>query len=247
MQKAENSASPIMLHQRAFHESQLRLVLTIRDPNSPGRYQDSIVDEMLLIRRYNPKSGDYAVQRFMPGTLEKIRGPQVARLPPKTLSNEPSWDDDTLRITSEQVTFTPVLTYTTLNAQGTPADTVLDELRNKYSKRRTRHDPEFIEKMEEIDAAREEKNAGYKKMDTPLMQVNSKIAEEIKAFKTARQAKEGSLESVGQAVWKHLQQKQRAQQSGSASAARRKGSSEFGRALLVADGIEGAAVQRASL
>lgn len=241
MQKAENTKNPTVLHQRAFHESHLRLVVPTRDPKT-GNFQDSILDEMLLIRKYNPQGNDYTIKRHMPGTLEKIPSPVLPPRAPKDLSNEQYFDEDTLRITSEQVSFTPVLTYTVLNAQGTQADSVLDELRNKYSKRRTRHTDEFIQKMEDIDLAKEEKNASYKKMDTPLMQVNAKIAEEIKAFKTKRKAKEGSLESVGEAVWRHLQQKQRVQQPGTKSS-RPKGSSEFGRALLVADGIGSAATQ----
>lgn len=51
---------------------------------------------------------------------------------------------------------------------------VIDELRNKYSVFRTRHDPEYVEKKLEEDRQIEAKKMSIKEMDTPLKEINRK-------------------------------------------------------------------------
>lgn len=112
-------------------------------------------------------------ERAIPGTSTIIPWPETA--PPL----EPDHEDDTLRINVEEATFRPHLMFPPMPT------TVIDELRNKYSKFRTRHSFEFIQKMEALDA-REEKRAGLiKTMRTPLqeladMRAKQQAAEEKK-------------------------------------------------------------------
>ena len=57
---------------------------------------------------------------------------------------------------------------------------VIDELRNKYSKFRTRHDPEYIAAKMEEDRIAEEQKSLSKKMRTPLNEANRKARKERK-------------------------------------------------------------------
>ncbi len=49
---------------------------------------------------------------------------------------------------------------------------VIDELRNKYSKFRTRHDPEYIAAKMEEDRQKEESKKLMRQMSTPLKEIN---------------------------------------------------------------------------
>ena len=86
-------------------------------------------------------------------SFERWLEPQHIRIPwPK--KEEPIYRDepnDTLRIKTDEQTFLP-----TLLRPPMPMG-VIDELRNKYSKMRDRHDPEWVEKkMAEDEAAERE-------------------------------------------------------------------------------------------
>ncbi len=51
---------------------------------------------------------------------------------------------------------------------------VIDELRNKYSKFRTRHDPEYIAAKMEEDRLKEESKKSIRQMSTPLKEINKR-------------------------------------------------------------------------
>lgn len=73
------------------------------------------------------------------------------------------YDNDTLRITVEETTWVPTLLIPPM------PETVIDELRNKYSRYRTRHDEEWMEmKMKQDEEAEKLRNAVT--MRTPLQE-----------------------------------------------------------------------------
>lgn len=83
---------------------------------------------------------------------------------------------DTLRIDVEERTFVPSLLRPPMPIQ------VVDELRNKYSKFRTRHDPEYIARKEEEAAAKVAARKQAMTMQSPLKELNAKIREEKRAL-----------------------------------------------------------------
>jgi large subunit ribosomal protein L24 len=102
-------------------------------------------------------------------------------------------EDDTLRITVEERTFVPTLLIPPF------PETVIDELRGKYSKFRTRHDEDYVErKMEEDEEAEARKNLAVK-MRTPLQEFHIKQKEE-KEKRGEPQLTEDMLARIGEVI-----------------------------------------------
>lgn len=119
----------------------VRLVVALDDPVT-GNTRDVLVEhvyggEPILEREYGTDTPRHT--RYIAGENIEIPWP---RSEPATQKDE-EWD--TLRMEVETPTWVP-----SLQAAPFPSS-VLDELRNKFSKYRTRHDPEWVEakKMEE--------------------------------------------------------------------------------------------------
>ncbi|KAF7597458.1 hypothetical protein BBP40_003705 [Aspergillus hancockii] len=119
----------------------VRLVVALDDP-ATGQTRDVLVEhvhggEPILEREHGSETPRHT--RYITG--ENIEIPWPRSEPPVMKDEE--WD--TLRMEVETPTWTPSLHY----APFPPS--VLDELRNKFSKYRTRHDPEWVEakKMED--------------------------------------------------------------------------------------------------
>src|SRR5262249_48234034 len=113
-------------------------------------------------------------------------------------SNEPAGPDDTLRITTEEVTFLP-----TLIQMPTPAS-VIDELRNKYSKFRIRHDEEYIEKVKKKEVREQNKQTRVQLMWTPRNRLNNLVKAAADAEFQRRIHDKNSDAKIGEALWKHL-------------------------------------------
>ncbi|KAE8147291.1 hypothetical protein BDV25DRAFT_160690 [Aspergillus avenaceus] len=119
----------------------VRLVVALDDPET-GETRDVLVQHVYggephLEREYGTETPKHT--RYIAGENIEIPWPQ---------GQAPEWKDydvDTFRMEVETPTWTPSLHY----APFPPS--VLDELRNKFSKYRTRHDPEWVEakKMED--------------------------------------------------------------------------------------------------
>lgn len=107
--------------------SDVRLVHALPDPNT-GRVRDVIVDKF-TVKKLSP---DGPSLRYIDGTNEVIPWPA------KTEPPSPENDDDTVAAVRDEVTWIPELL-----TQPLPAG-VINELRNPYSRFRTRHTPEFI-------------------------------------------------------------------------------------------------------
>lgn len=138
----------------------VKLVYPLPDPET-GIPRDVIIDRLMHINfEYDKNKREWTEgHRLIPGTNTIIPWPEKA---------EPAFEDfedDTLRITVEEQTFRPFLLHPPMPLS------VIDELRNKYSRFRTRHDWEYVEKKD-LEDARDEKRKGLAKgMRTPLQEL----------------------------------------------------------------------------
>ncbi|KAF2720737.1 hypothetical protein K431DRAFT_285418 [Polychaeton citri CBS 116435] len=165
----------------------VRLVYPLPDPET-GILRDVIVDRLEPINREwdSIKRKHTAGERVIPGTKTIIPWPAAGE------EQFEDAEDDTLRISVEEKTFRPFLVHPPMPMS------VIDELRGKYSKFRTRHDYDFVERMEAIDARGEKRKELIKGMRTPLQELAEKRKEE-KPTQT-RELSEAQLEAIGRVI-----------------------------------------------
>lgn len=145
--------------------SAIRLVHPIADPKT-RHYRDVIIRELKPIEiDHDRPTRTTAWERLVPGLNVKIPWP------PKTEPVYQDHDIDTLRIDVEERTFVPTLLRPPM------PEAVIDELRNKYSKFRTRHTPEYIAKIEQQEAEKKARKKSVDSMLLPLQQYNRKLRE----------------------------------------------------------------------
>ena len=110
-------------------------------------------------------------------------------------------DSDTARFERDDQTWTPTLLRAPLPSL------IIDELRGKYSKFRTRHEPEFLQKIQRIDSAKQRYEAwakqGGKVLETPqresLLRAEAKRKEASKL--RGRVLNDEVLEGIGKLMW----------------------------------------------
>ncbi|KAK3985576.1 hypothetical protein QBC44DRAFT_298865 [Cladorrhinum sp. PSN332] len=145
--------------------SAVRLVHPIADPKT-GLYRDAIIRELKPIEiDHDRPTRTTTWERLVPGLNIKIPWP------PK---QDPVYEDheaDTLRIDVEERTFVPTLLRPPM------PEAVIDELRNKYSKFRTRHMPEYVAKIAEQEAEKKARQKSVNTMLLPLQEYNRKLRE----------------------------------------------------------------------
>lgn len=164
MKTSGRNEPPVQTTEAPLHLSSVRLVTPLPDP-STGIRRDVIVNELTL----TPTG-----QRFIANFISPDTGkPHYIPWPPKEKPESKDNDDDTLRIDVEQATWVPSLLRAPMPSG------VIDELRNKYSKFRTRHEDTYIEMKEEIDenARRKKEEMEWgggtpKAMLTPVQELN---------------------------------------------------------------------------
>ena len=113
---------------------------------------------------------------------------------------DPTTPSDTPRLDRDTPTWTPTLLRAPLPG------TVIDELRGKYSKFRTRHEPQFVKRMQQIDSAKQahEKwvKSGAGLLDTPRKEA---VLRAQAAKREARRRNGGLddtvLEGIGKVMW----------------------------------------------
>jgi large subunit ribosomal protein L24 len=183
----ENNSQPMVSMSMPIAIESVKLVYPL--PNeATGVPQDVVIDRLErvneqwdAVKRVWDKG-----ERAIPGTSTLIPWPETID------SEERDHDDDTLRISVEEETFRPHLMFPPMPTS------VIDELRSKYSKFRTRHDHEFVQKMEAIDA-REEKRAGLiKTVRTPLQELADMRAKQKAAAE--RQLTDEQLAKIGEVI-----------------------------------------------
>lgn len=160
MQQEDNDSRPIVAFAMAMPLRDVKLVFPLPDPET-GIPRDVIIDRLVPINRTMDRDkreltdGD----RLIPGTNT------IIPWPPKEEPDPEDRDDDTLRITVAEQTVRPVL------LQPPMPLTVIDELRNKYSNFRTRHDWDYTRKKELEELKVEKRKELGRKMMTPMQQM----------------------------------------------------------------------------
>ena len=167
--------------------SMVKLVHAVKDDN--GFFRDVVVDKVEIRKptwfeeRY--KSVDKRGKRMIPGLEQEI--PWPIRDPEKYVDNEA----DTLRITVDEVTERPYL------LQSPMPTSVVDELRNKYSRFRTRHDSDYIAAKEALLAQEERKKLLGRLVTTPTMELQERNRQERAA---AQGLTEEQLARIGEVM-----------------------------------------------
>lgn len=156
----------------------IRLVHPLTEPQT-NRTRDVLIQELVPtgITRDKP-TGRMSWTRVVPGLNIEIPWPRAFE---EEEQNEldGQYEDhacDTLRIDAEHPSWTPTLLTPPMPPQ------VLNELRNRYSKFRTRHEPEYIKKKEDQEYAKAVAKGKIPapSMMTPLEELNAKIRAERK-------------------------------------------------------------------
>lgn len=165
----------------------VKLVYPLPDPET-GIFRDVMVDRLLCINRaYDKHKREWDDgERVIPGTNTIVPWPEKAE--PRYEDNE----DDTLRISVEEQTFRPFLLYPPMPLS------VVDELRNKFSRFRTRHDHEFVAKREAEDARAEKRKELSKAMRTPLQELADLRARQKK--EQERDLSDEQLARIGEVI-----------------------------------------------
>ncbi|KAL8719575.1 MAG: hypothetical protein Q9225_003427, partial [Loekoesia sp. 1 TL-2023] len=184
---------PVQTTEGPIHLSSVRLVTPLPDP-SAGTVRDVIVNELTL----TPTGQRYISNYMSPDTGKPHYIPWPPREKPEFKDN----DEDTLRIDVEQVTWIPTLLRAPMPSG------VIDELRNKYSKFRTRHEDSYIEMKEaqdeEVARKKEELEWGAgtpKEMLTPVQELNRLRRMERKGLEEDRLTEE-VLAGIGELMVK---------------------------------------------
>jgi large subunit ribosomal protein L24 len=156
----EADQRPIRSIEKPVPFDKVRLVFPLPDKET-GVTRDVIVKELVHARLWFEK-GKASWKRVIPGLNVTVPWPRVE---PQEFKDHPG---DTLRFEVETRTFMP-----TLLSPPMPGS-VIDELRNRFSKFRTRHDAWYIEKKEAEEAEEQAKKRMAKEMRTPLKEIHAK-------------------------------------------------------------------------
>lgn len=176
MLKNETDKRPFRPMEMGVPLSQLRLVYPLPHPET-GIVRDVVVKKIMVERGV----------RWIPGLGTRIPWPK------KEEPEHEDYDEDTLRMEVETETWLPTL----LRPPMPPS--VIDELRGKFSKFRTRHDEEYIAKKTAEDVEMQKRKGMNLSMRTPIKELNRKVREEKKA-RGKPQLSEELLVRIGQVM-----------------------------------------------
>ncbi|KAK4655958.1 hypothetical protein QC762_307050 [Podospora pseudocomata] len=186
----EPGSSPVEPIAMAVPISAVRLVYPLPHPDS-GHVRDVIVRELKPVNiSYDRPTRRTLFSRLVPGLNVTIPWPAI---PPVKHIDHPI---DTLRIDVEERTYIPTLLRPPM------PEVVIDELRNRYSKFRTRHTEEYIAK---IQAQEDEKKARRKSVDTmlqPVQEYNRKLRE-LRRERGQPVLTDEMLEKIGRVIAKN--------------------------------------------
>lgn len=187
IQEQDPDQRPIRTVEKPVPFTSVRLVYPLSDPNT-GVTRDVIIKKLLNTSFFHDRhTGKVKWARVVPGLNIAIPWPKIA---PKEHKDGP---EDTLRLDVEAKTFVP-----TLLRPPFPS-TVIDELRNKFSKFRTRHDPEYIAKKVAEDEDAKAKKQMSVQMRTPLKEAN-RLERKIRRAKGKGKLTSEMLERIGQVI-----------------------------------------------
>lgn len=160
MLKESENQDPIRTTEAPFPLSAVRLVFPLRHAET-GAIRDVIIKELKRTPISERKQGRDG--RYVADTEPHIYIP----FPETEKEDQPEHEIDTLRIEVEEKTWTPTLTRPPM------PPSVIDELRNKYSIFRDRHDESWVKAREKLAAERErEARVREEMMLTPLEELH---------------------------------------------------------------------------
>jgi large subunit ribosomal protein L24 len=179
MSRMQSDSKPVHVQLSEYRVpiNAVRLVHPLKDPLS-GAVRDVIINELVARNYYKDKvTGHESWSRVVPGLNIEIPWPKAFE-DEERRNLEGTFEDyacDTKRIDSEEKTFVPTLLRPPMPTE------VIDELRNRYSKFRTRHEDAYIAKKEAEEAEKAARRKTIKTMLTPVQELNAKIKAERKA------------------------------------------------------------------
>ncbi|KAK3387651.1 hypothetical protein B0H63DRAFT_470611 [Podospora didyma] len=182
--------NPVELMASVIPISAVRLVHPLRDPTTK-KIRDVIIKELKPDRIYHDRpTRKKTWYRVIPGLNTRIPWP---RAEPKVYKDYPG---DTLRIAVEERTFVPTLLRPPM------PETVIDELRNRYSIFRTRHTSEYIAQKEAEEAEKIARKKSINTMLSPVQELNRQ-QREIRRARGQPELTEEMLEKIGQVILKN--------------------------------------------
>lgn len=167
---------PIRSMEAPYSISAVRLVYPLAHPET-GVVRDVIIKNLIADANI----------RYIPGLGTRIPWPTKE---PETHQDH---DDDTLRMEVEAQTWVPTLLRPPMPSS------VIDELRNKFSVFRTRHDEDYIAKKKAEDAETQRRKSMGAVMRTPIKQLNRKERAEKKA-RGKPELSEDALARIGEVI-----------------------------------------------
>lgn len=177
----------VQTFESAIPISAVRLVHPIKDP-STGLARDVIIRQLRPTNIHHDRpTRRLTFSRFVPGLNVEIPWPAHAE------PEEQDFPPDTLRIDVEERTFVPTLLRPPM------PESVIDELRNRYSKFRTRHTEEYIAAKEAEEAEKKGRVESVKSMLTPLQEFN-RMQRDMRRERGQPVLTEEMLEKIGEVM-----------------------------------------------
>ncbi|KAI9767520.1 MAG: hypothetical protein M1839_004480 [Geoglossum umbratile] len=159
---------PVRSYELPLPLTSIRLVHALTDPET-GVTRDVIVKKIVNSRIWFDKhTGVRRWSRIIPGLNVKVPWPKTE---PREYKD---YEVDTLRAGVEKRTWVPTLLTPPM------PETVIDELRNKYSVFRHRHDEEYVARKIAEDEEKAKKKSMVEMMRTPLKEANRRERKERK-------------------------------------------------------------------
>ncbi|KAM7217757.1 hypothetical protein V8F06_006891 [Rhypophila decipiens] len=189
-----DSDDPVQVFDGRVPLSAVRLVHPLPHPVT-GKMRDVIIRELKAINvNFDRPTREVTYDRIIPG--ENVVIPWPKEEPVVYPDNEA----DTLRIDVEQRTFVPTLLRPPM------PETIIDELRNRYSMFRTRHTDEYIAQKEAEDAAKKAKKKSVESMMTPVQEFN-RLQREMRRARGQPELTPEMLEKIGLVIDKNRVQR----------------------------------------
>jgi len=190
--RLEQDPRPFRSMSKPVSLTNVKLVFPLPDPTT-GTVRDVIVKKLVNGKIWHDKfTGRKRWSRFIPGLDVVVPWPKVEPQERK------DYMSDTLRIDVESKTFIPSLLKAPMPLS------VIDELRNKYSKFRTRHDEEYLAQKAAEDREAEAKKNLVQTMRTPLKEANRRERKLKKAKGKGKLTRE-MLIRIGEVIAKKRQ------------------------------------------
>ena len=192
----DSNKTPYRAYSPGVPLSDVRLVAAMPHPET-GVLRDVIINELAFKRESLAQvKGDEPPARYIAGLVPQTFVPYPEK------ADDMEYDDndiDTLRIEVEAQTWTPTLRRPPMYPG------IIDELRNKYGKFRTRHDEDYIARKIAEDEAAKARLAGMnRKVITPLKDLHKKERAEKKALGRP-ELSDADLATIGEVMAKNVQ------------------------------------------